>query len=337
MKHCRIPPQECDMNTTPHTLAATGLSKSYKNRAAVADLSLTLKPGEIVGLLGPNGAGKSTTIGMLCGIIAPDRGEVLLDGKSLYETEHNANLKRRIGVVPQDIALFEELSAQVNLEIFGALYGLSGATLTTQIESALALVGLQDRARDKPATFSGGMKRRLNIAAALIHDPDIILLDEPTVGIDPQSRNAIFDNLETLKARGKALIYSTHYMEEAERLCDHIVIMDHGKVIANDTINNLYRMLPAANVLDIETDRPVNLQLFEGMVGVSKASLRHTKNGTSEGNNALSFAVDSLATSTPAILAMLAAHSINVTHLASQRATLESLFLNLTGRALRDD
>ena len=149
-------------------------------------------------------------------------------------------LKRKIGLVPQDLALYDELTARDNLRYFGALYGLSGQALATAMQAALALVGLADRAGDRVKTFSGGMKRRLNLAAGLLHDPDILLLDEPTVGVDPQSRNAIFDNLEELKRRGKALLYTTHYMEEVERLADRIVIIDNGKVVANDTLSGLY-------------------------------------------------------------------------------------------------
>ena len=154
--------------------------------------------------------------------------------------------------MPQDLALFDELPARENLRFFGALYGLAGAALDATIASGLEFVGLADRARDKVKTFSGGMKRRLNLAAGLLHDPQLVLLDEPTVGIDPQSRNAIFDNLEALRARGKSIVYTTHYMEEAERLCDRIVIVDHGRVIANDTVRGLYGLLPASRRLTVE-------------------------------------------------------------------------------------
>jgi ABC-2 type transport system ATP-binding protein len=161
--------------------------------------------------------------------------------------------------VPQELSIYENLGTEANLVLFGALYGLSGALLAERVAAALALVGLADRAKDKPSTFSGGMKRRLNIAAALVHDPDILIFDEPTVGVDPQSRNAIFDNLEELRRRGKALLYTTHYMEEAERLCDRIVIVDHGKVVASDTLAGIERLLPATQVLEIEVDGLVDL------------------------------------------------------------------------------
>jgi ABC-2 type transport system ATP-binding protein len=213
------------------------LRKSFGSLVAVDDVSFTLARGQLVGLLGPNGAGKTTTVSMIAGLVTPEKGEVLIDGARLSgDTDPK---KRRIGLVPQDLALYDELSARANLRFFGALYGLSGAVLEKAMISAMELVGLADRLNDRVATYSGGMKRRLNLAAGLLHDPDILLLDEPTVGVDPQSRNAIFENLELLKGRGKALLYTTHYMEEVERLADRIVVMDHGKVIADDTLDGL--------------------------------------------------------------------------------------------------
>ena len=218
-------------------LTVKNLRKSFGTVRAVNDVSFSVASGQILGLLGPNGAGKTTTVSMVAGLLTPDGGDVLIAGRRLAgDTDPS---KRRIGLVPQDVALYDELSARDNLRFFGALYSLTGRTLDTAIERALTLVGLADRARDAVKTFSGGMKRRLNLAAGLLHNPDILLLDEPTVGVDPQSRNAIFDNLETLKAEGKALLYTTHYMEEVERLADRIVVMDHGKVIAEDTLAGL--------------------------------------------------------------------------------------------------
>jgi ABC-2 type transport system ATP-binding protein len=213
------------------------LRKAYGSLLAVDNVSFTLDRGQLVGLLGPNGAGKTTTVSMIAGLVAPDRGEVLIAGHRLAGDTDPA--KRRIGLVPQDLALYDELSARDNLRFFGALYDLTGRALDDAIARTLHLVELADRARDAVKTFSGGMKRRLNLAAGLLHDPDILLLDEPTVGVDPQSRNAIFENLETLRSRGKGLIYTTHYMEEVERLADRIVVMDHGKVIAEDTLAGL--------------------------------------------------------------------------------------------------
>jgi len=230
--------------TSTVMLQINHLRKTFGALVAVDDVSFALARGQLVGLLGPNGAGKTTTVSMIAGLVAPERGEVLVDGQRLAGDTDPA--KRKIGLVPQDLALYEELSARDNLRFFGALYGLRGAALDRAIAAAVDLVGLGDRVRDRVKTFSGGMKRRLNLAAGLLHDPDILLLDEPTVGVDPQSRNAIFDNLETLKRRGKALLYTTHYMEEAERLADRIVVIDHGKVIADDTLPGLQQRLPAA-------------------------------------------------------------------------------------------
>jgi ABC-2 type transport system ATP-binding protein len=218
-------------------LTIKNLRKTFGTLVAVDDVSFAVDGGRLVGLLGPNGAGKTTTVSMIAGLVTPDRGEVLVAGRRLQgDTDPN---KRRIGLVPQDLALYDELSARENLRFFGALYGLNGRALDAAIASAADLVGLADRLGDRVKNFSGGMKRRLNLAAGILHDPDILLLDEPTVGVDPQSRNAIFDNLELLKSRGKALLYTTHYMEEVERLADRIVVIDHGRVIANDTLAGL--------------------------------------------------------------------------------------------------
>jgi len=225
-------------------LEIRGLRKAFGRLLAVNGVSFTIEPGQVVGVLGPNGAGKTTTVSMIAGLIVPDAGEILIDGRPLRGDRDPA--KRKIGLVPQDLALYDELSARDNLRFFGALYGLTGRALDRAMAAVLTLVGLGDRVNDRVKTFSGGMKRRLNLAAGLLHDPDILLLDEPTVGVDPQSRNAIFENLEELKRRGKALLYTTHYMEEAERLADRIVVIDHGRVIADDTLEGLGVRVPAA-------------------------------------------------------------------------------------------
>jgi ABC-2 type transport system ATP-binding protein len=218
-------------------LAVRDLRKSYGRVTAVNGASFSVEPGQLVGLLGPNGAGKSTTVAMIAGLVTPDGGTVTIGGKPLGgDTDPQ---KRLIGLVPQDLALYEELPAAANLRLFGALYGMAGRPLEDAIGSVLLLVGLAERAGDRVKTFSGGMKRRLNLAAGLLHDPQILLLDEPTVGVDPQSRNAIFENLEYLKGLGKALLYTTHYMEEVERMADRIVVMDHGRVLADDTLAGL--------------------------------------------------------------------------------------------------
>jgi ABC-2 type transport system ATP-binding protein len=307
-------------------LEARNLQKSYGDLVAVDGVSLTAGEGETVGLLGPNGAGKTTTVSIIAGLIRPNRGEVLIEGRRLAgDTDP---VKRRIGLVPQDLALYDELPARDNLALFGALYGLDRATLKSAMAEVLDLVGLADRAKDKVGTFSGGMKRRLNLAAALMHDPQILLLDEPTVGVDPQSRNAIFDNLETLKSRGKTLIYTTHYMEEAERLCDRIVIIDHGRVIANDTLQGLYHMLPVSNVLVVELeDGGPPIDEFRSLAVVESAELKGSE---------LRVGIRSLTGDAPAILQWLVDHGHPYRHVVSERADLETVFLSLTGRSLRD-
>ena len=308
---------------TNEVLVARGLRKAYGDRVAVQEVSLTLRPGEVLGLLGPNGAGKSTTVGMICGLTPPDAGSVTLSGGVSLASDE-AGYKRRIGLVPQDIALYEELPARMNLELFGALYGMPPALIRNRADEVLAMVGLSDRAKDRPSTFSGGMKRRLNIACALIHDPEVLLLDEPTAGVDPQSRNAIFDNLERLKATGKALIYTTHYMEEAERLADRIVIVDHGRVVASGTQAQLYALLPATQTLHVELASEPDEAALAGLAGVKRVGQR------------LDASVADVGRDTGPLLAALVARGIRVRGLASARATLEDVFLHLTGRQLRD-
>ncbi len=308
-------------------LTVIGLCKSYGARRAVDQVSFEVQPGQTVGLIGPNGAGKSTTVSMICGLVRPDAGSVTLAGVALGPGLNDA--KRLIGYVPQDLALYEQLSARDNLKLFGALYGLSGTQLAERCDAALALVNLTDRARDKPATFSGGMKRRLNIAAALIHDPQLLILDEPTVGVDPHSRNAIFDTLERLQAMGRSLIYTSHYMEEVERLADHLVIIDHGKVLADETPAALFARLPAQAALHIVLGAPApddllaGLQALDGVRAV-RADGAAIDIDLAAGDNAL------------AVMGYLERQGCRVTHFATARTSLEDIFLNLTGRSLRD-
>jgi len=240
-------------------LEVRGLTKRYGGRAAVDGVSFQIQPGEILGFLGPNGAGKTTTVSIVAGLLLADAGQVLLGGEAIRGDDDPR--KGRLGLVPQDLALHETLSARHNLEVFGGLQGLAGARLREACDQALAFVGLAERAGDRVGSFSGGMKRRLNLAAGLLHDPDVLLLDEPTVGVDPQSRNAIFDNLEALRGRGKAVLYTTHYMEEVERLCARVVVVDHGRVVAADRVETLRRGPDGA---------PVSLEsVFLGLTGRS--------------------------------------------------------------------
>jgi ABC-2 type transport system ATP-binding protein len=306
-------------------LSVEHLAKSFGTTQAVVDVSLTVERGEVVGLLGPNGAGKSTTVAMICGLVSPDSGRVAIDGEQIVADD--SPVKRRIGLVPQDIALYEDFGARANLELFGALYGVEGALLKERVDAALALVGLADRAHDKPSSYSGGMKRRLNIAAALVHDPDLLILDEPTVGVDPQSRNAIFDNLEALAARGKAIIYTTHYMEEAERLADRIVIIDHGRVVASGTPAVLVRALGSTGLVTIGTSGTVDTAALLLEPGVTRAELK---------DDTLTLAIADLGASLPHVMTWLAARGHPIRRVASSEANLEDVFLSLTGRQLRD-
>lgn len=313
---------------TEPLLRVAHLHKSFGTRRAVDDVSFHLGGGQTLGLIGPNGAGKSTTVSMICGLLRPDQGEVLLDGQPV--TPGNSAAKRMIGLVPQDLALYEDLSARENLRIFGALHGLGGDLLKRRCAEVLDLVQLGDRLNDKPSTFSGGMKRRLNIAAALLHDPRLLILDEPTVGVDPHSRSAIFESLEALKRQGRSLIYTSHYMEEVERLADHIVIMDHGRVIADETPAALYQRLPARAALRLTLTEPLAAHTLEQLNHhISVTEVVVTDN---ELDIALGAAEEALAVS-----AWLASQGCRASHFSTARTSLEGVFLTLTGRSLRDE
>jgi ABC-2 type transport system ATP-binding protein len=220
-------------------LEVRGLVRRYGSRTAVDGVSLSVEAGEILGFLGPNGAGKTTTVSVVAGLLRAHGGEVRVGGERIERDDDPR--KRRLGLVPQDLALHETLTAWENLRLFGGLQGLAGPRLRAAAGEVLALVGLSDRAHERVGRFSGGMKRRLNLAAGLLHDPELLILDEPTVGVDPQSRTFIFENLETLRARGKAILYTTHYLEEVERLCRRVVIVDQGRVVAQDRVEALRR------------------------------------------------------------------------------------------------
>ena len=313
-------------------IQAEKLTKRYGARTVVQDLSFTLKRGERFGLLGPNGAGKTTVISMLVGALQADAGTVRLDGKPLSgETDPQ---KRRIGYVPQEIALYEDLSATDNLHFFGSLYNLSGKDLEKRIAEELEAVGLADRAKSPVRTFSGGMKRRLNIAAALLHKPDLLILDEPTVGVDPQSRNAIFEKIESLAAGGMTLLYTTHYMEEVERLCDRVAIMDAGKVIADGTQAELRALLPVRASRLIVEIAPASLPLSEPTLKALEAIEGITEVGVDSGRLLLSLA--DLPSTAPVVLSTLTQREVVYTAVTSERPNLEEVFLHLTGRSLRD-
>lgn len=308
-------------------LEVSGVVKSYGPRRAVDGVSFTVDRGQSLGLIGPNGAGKSTTVSIICGLLTADAGTVMLSNSAIGIGASPA--KRKIGLVPQDLALYDDLTAFENLRLFASLYGLSGKRSLERAREVLALVNLADRASDRPSTFSGGMKRRLNIAAALMHDPELLILDEPTVGVDPQSRNAIFDTLEKLKSLGSSMIYTSHYMEEVERLADRIVVIDHGKVLADETPAALYRKLPAQAALRLELAHAPEDALLTRM--------RAIEGVTSVAQNGRSLEVRLRKASDALPLAgWLAQQGVYATHFETARTSLEEVFLNLTGRSLRD-
>jgi ABC-2 type transport system ATP-binding protein len=299
------------------------LTKRYAALTALDDVSLQIPRGEFFGLLGPNGAGKSTLMSLVSGLRAPDAGEIRLDGVPLAGRPEAA--ARALGFVPQSIALYEDLTAEENLGIFGRLYGLGGATLRARIDEALAAVQLSDRRKHAVKTYSGGMQRRLNLAASLLHAPKLLLCDEPTVGVDPQSRNAIFDLLQRLNRDGLTVIYSTHYMEEATRLCSRIGIIDHGKILALGSLEDLLTRLPSAEVVT-----------FARAAAAPATAATLARFGT------LRERADSyeLHLAAPVRLAefFTAAQAAGLPDRAFQlqRPTLEDLFLHLTGKTLRE-
>lgn len=306
------------------------LEKSYKDNKAVDGISFDVYRGEILCILGPNGAGKSTTINMLTGALGCDGGEIssVFSGGANIHKELNM-YKRKLGIVPQDLAIYEDLSAIQNVRFFASLYGLKGAELIQRCEYALDFVGLLDKAKDKAKTFSGGMKRRLNIACAIAHKPEIIIMDEPTVGIDPQSRNHILESIKRLRDDGVTIIYTTHYMEEVEEISSRIIIIDHGKIIASGTNNELKESIESEKIIfieagDLDTFDADKLYRIEGVMHVEKTT-------------------DKLAISTiqtienlDRIIAELIEQNKKIHSVATQMISLETVFLNLTGRSLRD-
>jgi ABC-2 type transport system ATP-binding protein len=302
-------------------LELRGLGKDYGARTAVKALDLTVARGEILGLLGPNGAGKTTTISMACGVVTPTRGDVTIDGIALADDPRAA--KAKLGLVPQDLAIYEELSAYDNLRYFGALYGLAGAALAERVDWALEVVGLRDRARDRAKTFSGGMKRRLNIAAGLVHRPALLVLDEPTVGVDPQSRNHIFETVRSLQRAGMTVIYTSHYMEEVEALCDRVAIVDAGAIVALGTV---------AELIAQHAGRGVELELEGDVEAAARAAAAHGE--VSRDGHVLRVVPSA---GLGAAIAAVEAAGARVARVESREATLEAAFLALTGRALRDE
>ena len=251
-----------DGHPTDSDVQVRNLVKTFDKLEAVKGISFSIGKGEIFGLLGPNGAGKSTTINMMCGYLEPTSGDTIIDGLSV--TREPIKVKRIIGVVPQEIALYKDLTSLENLEFFGEIYGLSKQERRTRAEEVLHFVGLYDRRKEPINNFSGGMQRRINMAIAMLHQPSFLLMDEPTAGVDPQSRENIFDTIEQLRDQGTTILYTTHYMEEAERLCNHIAIMDEGRIIALGTLDELLALRDQSR----EVQRPHGLQeLFIQLTG----------------------------------------------------------------------
>ena len=308
-------------------LSCRDLRKSFGDLTAVDGVGFEIAAGETYGLLGPNGAGKTTTISMVCGLLERDAGEVHVLGTPF--TTRSIAPKREIGYVPQDIAVYPDLTARENLTFFGRLYGLSGADLAARVDHVLELIGLADRARERSDQFSGGMKRRLNIGIGLLHGPQLLVLDEPTVGVDPQSRNAILDSVEKLGTEGMAVLYTTHYMEEAERLCDRIGIIDHGRIVAEGTRRELVELVG-------EHDR-VKLKATGDLASAKSAleALPYITEVDAE-EDGLELIVESAATVLAEILATVAAAGVSVTSVDVDEPNLEAVFLHLTGRAFRD-
>jgi ABC-2 type transport system ATP-binding protein len=308
-------------------LACRDLRKAYGELVAVDGVGFTVAEGETYGLLGPNGAGKTTTISMIVGILARDAGEVLVGGEPLTPTRVRA--KAWIGYVPQELALYPDLTGRENLRFFARLYGLSRAQARRRGEEALAVVGLADRAGDPVKEYSGGMKRRLNIAAGLLHQPRLLVLDEPTAGVDPQSRNAILESVERLAGEGIAVLYTTHYMEEAERLCDRVGIIDQGRLQAEGTRRELVSLVGERDRVSLAVDGDLSRAV------AALAALPRVQPGEA-GDSRVELLVDDARTALPAILAAVTDSGVAVRSVSVAEPNLEAVFLHLTGKALRD-
>ena len=308
-------------------LVCRGLRKQYGSRVAVDGVGFEIAPGERYGLLGPNGAGKTTTISMLCGLLARDGGEITVAGRPMDERALDA--KAAIGYVPQEIALYPDLSGLENLRFFGRLYGLKGSDLDSRIEHVLEVVSLRDRADERVDRYSGGMQRRLNIAVGLLHRPHLLVLDEPTVGVDPQSRNVILESVEQLGDAGIAVLYTTHYMEEAERLCDRIAILDEGRIVAEGTREQLVALVGERDRIRLAADgsAATSTDAFASVAGVEQVT-------ASDGG--VELIVDGARRLLPAILDSANRAGVAVSSVEIVEPNLEAVFLHLTGKALRD-
>lgn len=303
------------------------LTKKFGDNIAVDNISLEIEEGEIYGFLGPNGAGKSTTINIISGLISMNHGKVEIMEMDIVKNSNNA--KKNIGIVPQDIAIYEDLTAYENVKFFASLYGLSGNLLKERVQESLEFVGLADKAKDFPKTFSGGMKRRLNIACALAHRPKLIIMDEPTVGIDPQSRNHILQSVKKLNSLGSTIIYTSHYMEEVEEIASRVAIMDHGKIIAEGTKDELKSIITDTSTVLITLDflDGIKEEDIKAIPGVQHVHIEDNVvkiNSSKEVNN-----LDK-------IILYFTGKNIPIRNVESKTPDLETVFLTLTGRKLRD-
>jgi ABC-2 type transport system ATP-binding protein len=310
-----------------YAIEVMDLAKQFGELRAVSGIDFSVRTGEIFSLLGPNGAGKSTTISMLAGLLAPTRGEARIIGHSIRTASGAA--RSALGVVPQDIALYGDLSARENLVFWGKMYGLRGKELNLRVDAVLEMIGLTDRQKGRIDTFSGGMKRRVNIGAALLHRPDVVIMDEPTVGIDPQSRRHILDSVKELNQQGMTVLYTTHYMEEAAELSDHISIMDQGKIIACGTHDELVRMVGEQARIDliISGDTHVVANKWEQVEGVSRVSPNEHSITVLAGDSNLVL---------PRLFEAATASEARINSIDIREPNLEAVFLHLTGKALRD-
>ncbi|MGH9235273.1 MAG: ABC transporter ATP-binding protein [Acidimicrobiales bacterium] len=314
-------------STDDPVVSCRGLRKVYGERVAVDDVGFSIARGETYGLLGPNGAGKTTTISIVCGLLTRDAGEVTVAGRPMGPGATAA--KAAIGLVPQDVALYDDLSAEENLRFFGRLQGLDRRELSDRVAEALDLVGLTERAGDRVSEYSGGMKRRANIAAGLLHRPQLLMLDEPTVGVDPQSRNAILESVEALGGEGLSVLYTTHYMEEAERLCDRIGILDEGRLVAEGTRRELIGRLKDGHRIDVTGTG--DLAAF----AEACTALPGTR-GVDRRDGGVAVRVDDGGTALAGIVAAAERTGVAIAGIELVEADLEDVFLDLTGRALRD-
>ena len=306
-------------------ISVLNLRKTFDTIEALKGISFNIQPGECYGLLGPNGAGKTTTISIMSTLLEPTEGEVVIADYDLKKSP--LECKMNIGVVPQEIALYDELSAYDNLLFWGSLYRVPKALLTARIDETLSLFGLSDRKNDKVKTYSGGMKRRINIASALLHRPKVLFMDEPTVGIDPQSRNLIFEVIEKLHKEGMTIVYTTHYMEEAERLCDRIGIIDNGKIIAQGTLDELRKSNSKKETVVIS---------FSNLSDERYTKISNEWVDSECFDNTIHFYSLNIQNDLSKIILKCSNTGLDITHIDIRKINLETIFLSLTGKQLRD-